>query len=61
MVRVGLIGFGLAGQAFHAPVIRGVRGMELACILERECIGHILWYQTILNPDIGLTEDVPAA
>ena len=35
MVRAGLIGFGLAGQAFHAPVIRGVRGMELACILER--------------------------
>jgi scyllo-inositol 2-dehydrogenase (NADP+) len=35
MVRVGLIGFGLAGQAFHAPVIRGVPGMELACILER--------------------------
>jgi predicted dehydrogenase len=35
MIRVGLIGFGLAGQAFHAPVIRGVRGMELACILER--------------------------
>ena len=36
MVRVGLIGFGLAGQAFHAPVIRGVPGMELACILERK-------------------------
>ncbi|MGB2605822.1 MAG: Gfo/Idh/MocA family oxidoreductase [Candidatus Sulfotelmatobacter sp.] len=35
MLRVGLIGFGLAGQAFHAPVIRGVPGMELACILER--------------------------
>jgi len=35
MVRVGLIGFGLAGQAFHAPVIRGVCGMELACVLER--------------------------
>jgi scyllo-inositol 2-dehydrogenase (NADP+) len=35
MIRVGLIGFGLAGQAFHAPVIRGVAGMELACILER--------------------------
>jgi scyllo-inositol 2-dehydrogenase (NADP+) len=35
MVRVGLIGFGLAGQAFHAPVVRGVAGMELACILER--------------------------
>src|ERR1039457_1507888 len=35
MVRVGLIGFGLAGQAFHAPVIRCVPGVELACILER--------------------------
>ena len=35
MVRVGLIGFGMAGQAFHAPVIRGVQGMELVCILER--------------------------
>lgn len=35
MIRVGLIGFGLAGEAFHAPVIRGVEGMELACILER--------------------------
>ena len=35
MVRVGLVGFGMAGQAFHAPVIRGVQGMELACILER--------------------------
>src|ERR1700752_3529459 len=35
MVRVGLIGFGLAGQEFHAPMIRGVERMELACILER--------------------------
>lgn len=35
MVRVGLLGFGLAGQAFHAPVIRDVEGMELACIRER--------------------------
>src|SRR5262249_23618 len=35
MVRVGLIGFGLGGYAFHAPMIRGVEGMELACVLER--------------------------
>ena len=35
MLRVGLIGFGLAGQAFHAPIIRGVPGLELACILAR--------------------------
>ena len=35
MVRVGLIGFGMAGQVFHAPTLRAVPGMELACILER--------------------------
>ncbi len=35
MLRVGLIGFGLAGQTFHAPTIRAVEGLELACILER--------------------------
>jgi len=35
MVRVGLVGFGLAGQSFHAPIIRSVPGLELACILER--------------------------
>ncbi len=39
MVSVGLIGFGMAGQAFHAPVILGVPGMELACILERRGTG----------------------
>jgi len=35
MLKVGLIGFGLAGGSFHAPIIRGVSGLELACILER--------------------------
>lgn len=35
MVRAGVVGFGLAGQAFHAAVIQGVAGMELACIVER--------------------------
>ena len=35
MLRVGLIGFGLAGQSFHAPIIRGTAGLELACILAR--------------------------
>lgn len=32
MVRVGLIGFGLAGASFHAPLIACVEGMELAAI-----------------------------
>ncbi|WP_242416931.1 oxidoreductase [Sphingomonas panni] len=32
MVRVGLIGFGLAGASFHAPLIACVEGIELAAI-----------------------------
>jgi scyllo-inositol 2-dehydrogenase (NADP+) len=35
MIGVGLVGFGLAGRAFHAPVIRAVPGLHLAAILER--------------------------
>src|SRR3984893_7611985 len=36
MVRVGLIGFGLAGEGVSSARRRGVPGMELACILERK-------------------------
>ncbi len=35
MIHVGLIGFGLAGRSFHAPVIHAVPGLRLAAILER--------------------------
>ncbi len=35
MLRVGLIGFGLAGRVFHAPLISSVDGLELAAVLER--------------------------
>jgi scyllo-inositol 2-dehydrogenase (NADP+) len=35
MIEVGLIGFGLAGRAFHAQVIRAVPGLRLAAILQR--------------------------
>jgi len=35
MIEVGLIGFGLAGRAFHAPVIRAVPGLHLAAIVQR--------------------------
>jgi scyllo-inositol 2-dehydrogenase (NADP+) len=34
-IEVGLIGFGLAGKAFHAPVIHAVPGLRLAAILQR--------------------------
>jgi predicted dehydrogenase len=34
-VRVGLIGYGLAGAAFHAPLIRATSGLELAAIVTK--------------------------
>ncbi len=36
MIRVGLIGFGLAGRVFHAPLISSVEGLELAAVVERK-------------------------
>jgi scyllo-inositol 2-dehydrogenase (NADP+) len=35
MIDVGLIGFGLAGRAFHAQVIRAVPGLRQTAILQR--------------------------
>ena len=35
MIEVGLVGFGLAGRAFHAPVISRVPGLHLAAIVQR--------------------------
>jgi predicted dehydrogenase len=35
MVRVGLVGFGLAGRVFHAPLLSSVEGIELAAVVER--------------------------
>lgn len=35
MIRVGLIGFGLGGRVFHAPLVSSVEGLELAAIYER--------------------------
>ncbi|HEY2461814.1 MAG TPA: oxidoreductase [Candidatus Acidoferrum sp.] len=35
IINVGLIGFGLAGRAFHAQVISRVPGLRLAAILQR--------------------------
>jgi scyllo-inositol 2-dehydrogenase (NADP+) len=35
MIDVGLIGFGLAGRAFHAQVIRATPGLRLAAIMQR--------------------------
>ena len=33
MIRTGLIGYGLAGASFHAPLIRATSGLELTAIV----------------------------
>lgn len=35
-LRVGLIGYGYAGRTFHAPLIAGVPGLELAAVSSRD-------------------------
>lgn len=35
MIDVGLVGFGLGGRSFHAPVIQAVDGLRLAGIVQR--------------------------
>jgi scyllo-inositol 2-dehydrogenase (NADP+) len=34
-IRVGVVGFGLAGKIFHTAVIEATPGLELACIVQR--------------------------
>ncbi|KAA6456223.1 oxidoreductase [Acidobacteria bacterium AB60] len=35
MIRVGLVGFGMAGRVFHAPLISSVEGLALSAVVER--------------------------
>ncbi len=35
MIRVGLVGFGMSGRVFHAPLVSSVEGLELAAVVER--------------------------
>jgi predicted dehydrogenase len=35
LIPVGLVGFGVAGRIFHAPVIRAVPGLHLTTIVQR--------------------------
>ena len=35
MIRVGVVGFGMGGRVFHAPLISSVDGLELSAVVER--------------------------
>jgi predicted dehydrogenase len=34
-IRVGVVGFGLAGRVFHTAVVHATPGLELACVVQR--------------------------
>ena len=53
IINVGLIGFGLAGRSFHAPVIRAVPGLRLTTILQRT--GN---EAAQLYPDVGIVRNL---
>ena len=53
MIEVGLVGFGLAGRAFHAPVIRAVPGLHLAAIVQRSGTEAAEKY-----PDVQIVRDL---
>ena len=58
MIRVGLIGYGLAGAAFHAPLIRATEGVELSAIVTRDPGRRR--EAAIAHPDARLLESVDA-
>ena len=47
MIRVGLVGFGMAGRVFHAPLISSVEGLELAAVVERHSDNAVQRYPGI--------------
>ncbi len=51
-LRVGLIGYGYAGQTFHAPWIAGVPGLQLAAVSSRDTARlHADWPGVEVLPD----------
>ena len=55
LLRAGLVGYGFAGQTFHAPVLSAVPGMELAAVASSQA-GKLAseW------PGVSIVDDVQA-
>lgn len=49
MIRVGLVGYGMAGRVFHAPLLSSVEGLELAAVVERHTDNAAQRYPTIVT------------
>jgi len=52
LLRVGLVGYGFAGQTFHAPVLSAVPGLELAAVASSQPDKvHADWPAAAVVPD----------
>ena len=50
MIRVGLVGFGLAGSVFHAPLIRAAERLDLAAVMtSRDLPGAVREFGALLE------------
>jgi predicted dehydrogenase len=53
-LRAGLVGYGFAGQTFHAPVLSAVAGLELAAVASSQPHKvHTDWPDVAVVPDAG--------
>jgi predicted dehydrogenase len=50
MIRVCVVGFGLGGRVFHAPLVSSVEGLELAAVVERSSSRAAERYPGIATP-----------
>lgn len=52
-LRVGLVGFGFAGQTFHAPVLSAVPGLQLAAVASSQPEKVLAqWPGAVVVPDV---------
>ena len=53
-INVGLVGYGLAGRVFHAPLIQSVPGLRLTKVVERHSIESRKRYPSVeVVPDVS--------
>ncbi|MGI9065533.1 MAG: Gfo/Idh/MocA family oxidoreductase [Pyrinomonadaceae bacterium] len=55
VINIGLVGYGLAGRVFHAPVIQSVPGLRLKKVGERHADDSSKRY-----PEVKVVRDVAA-
>ncbi len=59
-LRAGLVGYGFAGQTFHAPVLSAVPGLEMVAVASSNPEKVLAdWPGTVVLPDVGALATLP--